>query len=68
MCTTFINTFLAEESKQESFPSYICVGAGQDEKGTCFGDSGGPIIVEKDDSWTLAGVVSGEVPGLERNC
>ena len=42
-------------------PNYLCYGDGQANKNTCFGDSGGPLIVQKhgQENWTLAGLVSG---------
>ena len=38
----------------------LCFGGGEEGKGGCFGDSGGPLIVQKpgETSWTLAGLVS----------
>jgi len=58
-CNTFIDSFLPEGSQQSNYPGYLCVGDGQ-ERGTCFGDSGGPIVVQKQGQtrWTLAGIVS----------
>lgn len=40
-------------------PRMVCAGYKQGGKGTCSGDSGGPLICErKDRSWVLAGITS----------
>ena len=43
-----------------TFDGILCFGGGEEGKGGCFGDSGGPLIVQKpgETSWTLAGLVS----------
>ena len=70
VCTAFVNTFIDGVNKPTSWPSLLCVGTGEDNKGTCFGDSGGPIIVQKEqeDTWTLAGLVSGKNRYLTLDC
>ena len=45
-CNTFINSLLGQEDSEINYVGYLCVGDGQ-EKGACFGDSGGPVIVQK---------------------
>ena len=45
-CNTFFDSLLPEEQQQTTYPGYLCVGDGQ-ERGTCYGDSGGPIIIQK---------------------
>ena len=39
-------------------------------KGTCWGDRGGPVIVQKNGSWTLAGIIFdyGEGPSNSGKC
>lgn len=45
----------------EIVPNILCFGSGEQGRGSCFGDSGGPLIVQKqgESSWTLAATVSG---------
>jgi len=45
---------------EEPYPNILCFGTGEEGKGGCFGDSGGPLIVQKQgqSKWTLAGIVS----------
>ncbi|XP_071493564.1 uncharacterized protein [Diadema antillarum] len=37
----------------------ICVGYATGVQSPCYGDSGGPLFVEKDDAWFIVGIVSG---------
>jgi len=63
-CDTFINSLAGNPPEQQfTYVGVLCVGDGQ-ERGGCFGDSGGPVIVKKDSqtSWTLAGIVSAGAP------
>ena len=43
-----------------TFDGLLCFGGDEEGKGGCFGDSGGPLIVQKpgETSWKLAGLVS----------
>ena len=69
----------------ESYPYLLCIGDGQANKvklnngfsskvnlpkGTCWGDRGGPVIVQKNGSWTLAGIIFdyGEGPSNSGKC
>jgi len=36
----------------------MCAGYGDEEKDSCYGDSGGPIMIKEGDTWKLAGIVS----------
>jgi len=58
-CNQVISTIL-NLNQTIQIPNVLCFG-GEMNKGACFGDSGGPLIVQKQDqeSWTLAGLVSG---------
>jgi len=49
-----------EEIINGTFDGILCFGDGEEGKGGCFGDSGGPLIVQKpgETSWNLAGLVS----------
>ncbi len=52
-------------------PRTLCAGLDRQGKGTCFGDSGGPLLVAVGDSWVEIGITSfiinrdqcGNVPG-----
>lgn len=59
-CNNYINTDLMGTPAHEQWPMFLCVGDGKPDRGTCFGDSGGPFVVQKSrlDGWTLAGLVS----------
>jgi len=59
-CNNYINTDLMGTPAHEHWPMFLCVGDGKPNRGTCFGDSGGPFVVQKsgERSWTLAGLVS----------
>ena len=47
-CDTFINSLAGNPPEQQfTYVGVLCVGDGQ-ERGGCFGDSGGPVIVKKD--------------------
>ncbi|XP_023309942.1 serine protease 7-like [Anoplophora glabripennis] len=37
--------------------SQVCAG-GEENAGSCIGDSGGPLMMQKDNTWYAAGVVS----------
>jgi len=65
--STQCDNILADLGITGTVPNILCFGSGEQGKGSCFGDSGGPLIVQKQgqSSWTLAGTVSA---GTEELC
>jgi len=57
-CNNYINSLGTPPSFK--WPENLCIGDGEADRGTCYGDSGGPFIVQKlgERRWTLAGLVS----------
>ena len=45
-CNDFINYLFNRGDNPVNYIGYICVGDGQ-ANGGCYGDSGGPVIVQK---------------------
>ena len=57
---------ISNEVCQEAFNSYgytitdymLCAGYASGGKDSCYGDSGGPLLVQRGDQWVMAGIVS----------
>ncbi|XP_068230472.1 transmembrane protease serine 9-like [Palaemon carinicauda] len=54
---------VASDSDCSSGPSILCAGESEGGKDTCVGDDGGPLIVEVDGRYVLAGVTN-----IKRRC
>merc|ERR1712223_377522 len=58
---TVLSRFACDLSLGGESDASLCFGGGS--TGACFGDSGGPLMVEEEGGWVLAGTVSGGIGG-----
>lgn len=52
------STCIASYGKSEFTDNMLCAGLAQGGKDSCSGDSGGPLMVQQNGAWVLAGITS----------